>query len=380
MVGSQHVSKVVGICLLIAFVSRITNRGSALPIDYFTAEEQPLLNIQQNASNGTSGLLPSDTICTPWHVDMDNWWTYHPEYDEGTHNETHQCFDHMKNAAVVALLYQIHTVQFHSDCAKGVAVRRMWSSGWYANFINVADGLLYAIQSKIPLQMTLNGTGLDYWNYAAVKGTGENATCPQKDMSCYFLPLSNCQTNSLETEVAFKLEETPDRMRAFHYATRSLQWLRRKVYEYLRDRAPKDMHGPCSIIHVRRSDVVIENHGRKFYNVSEYIVKLPKDRREPGANVLLLTDDANAIDEAWHDFPDLKWHYLDRPRFRGQEGGWENHFPSNDPALEVIVIKAIQVMVQQCDIIVHGLGGFSDFIYDSMKQVNENAQRISVEK
>jgi len=140
------------------------------------------------------------------------------------------------------------------------------------------------------------------------------------------------------------------------------------------------MHGPCSIIHVRRADVIIENQGRKFYNVSEYIAKLPKDRREPGANVLLLTDDANAIDEAWHDFPDLKWHYLDRPRFRGQEGGWENHFPSNDPALEVIIIKAIQVMVQQCDIIVHGKGGFSDFIYDSMKQANENAQRIPVEK
>jgi len=55
------------------------------------------------------------------------------------------------------------------------------------------------------------------------------------------------------------------------------------------------MHGRCSIIHVRRADVIIENQGRKFYNVSEYIAKLPKDRREPGANILLLTDDANAI-------------------------------------------------------------------------------------
>eukprot|EP00663_Eupelagonemidae_sp_cell21sb_P001929 gene1929-4762_t len=55
---------------------------------------------------------------------------------------------------------------------------------------------------------------------------------------------------------------------------------------------------------------------------------------------VLMTDDQGAIDEAaGMGGSGIRWLYIDRPRWRGAEGGWENHFPSGDPKLEVVYIK-----------------------------------------
>jgi hypothetical protein len=333
----------------------------------------------RRAAKVASTAVPLDLpVCVDWNIQMDDWWTHYPEYDEGTHNDTHQCFDRLTNDFQIAQYYQIHQVQFHSNCADKVTVRTMWNSGWEADLTNVVKGIIVAVQTKIPLQMTVLGMKRAWWHYAALRETGENATCPQKDMSCYFLPLSRCRAKG-EIEKDSAKAVTPQTRWVIDYITRSQQWLRKAVYDYLKEKGPK-IQGQCSVIHVRRSDVVLHDEtSRKYYAISDYIDKLPEQRREKGSNIVLLTDDANAIDEALEFFPDLKWHYLNRPRHHGDEGGWENQVPSKNPALEVIVIKSIFRMVRPCDVIVHGYGGFSNAIHGSMQNGMGAALRFRVE-
>ena len=51
------------------------------------------------------------------------------------------------------------------------------------------------------------------------------------------------------------------------------------------------------------------------------------------------------------DYQPLKnWMYFNRTRFRGTEGGWENHFPSGDPkTAEVVTLLSIYRAVRYCD-------------------------------
>ena len=337
-----------------------------------------------SASGGTQksslSTVPNDaTICVRWNVKMDDWWSQHPEFDEGTHNDTHQCFDRLANDLQIAEYFKIHHIQFHSDCRHGVTVRRMWNSGWEADISNVVDGIYEAMKTNIPLQMTVLGSRRgEWWHYAAMKETGKNATCPQKDISCYFLPLSRCRANS-EVTITGLINDIPKSRWVFDFVIRSQQWLRKRVYDFLKAKGPKIV-GQCAVIHVRRADVIL--HGvtsRKYYPISDYINKLPRRRRQKGSNVVLLTDDANAVDEAFEFFPELKWHFLDRPRHRGSEGGWENQIPSNNPAFEVVVIKAIFRMVRPCNVLVHGQGGFSNAILGAMMMNQKKILRLRVE-
>ena len=97
-------------------------------------------------------------------------------------------------------------------------------------------------------------------------------------------------------------------------------------------------------------------------------------------DIVLLTDDQNVIDESTNQTyqgEDLRWHYLDKKRWRGSEGGkfflflhfvcfqapflstiptnfffkgWENHFPSGDRRQEMIDILTEREMVANCSI------------------------------
>ena len=53
-----------------------------------------------------------------------------------------------------------------------------------------------------------------------------------------------------------------------------------------------------------------------------------------------MTDSSVAIEET-EAFTEFTWHYLNRTRFKGSEGGWENHFPSGSRETEVIDILAL---------------------------------------
>ena len=124
----------------------------------------------------------------------------------------------------------------------------------------------------------------------------------------------------------------------------------------------------CITVHVRRAD--IKHHGnRKYHDVKEYIDNINKiDSNRPHENVLLRTDDQNAIEEAMREFPDTNWMYFNRTRFRGTQGGWENHFPSGDPKTEVVTLLSIYRAVTFCDSISKQEGNFGHSLLAHMER------------
>jgi len=260
----------------------------------------------------------------------------------------------------------------------------MYSSGWGVNFLTINKALAYAMkQSHQPVQM-YNKKG--FWNYAANK-YGTHPVCQQKGMGCYFLNISSCEPipeeckSSLLTGHKFRADKHYEGSWLYEYASRLQTWLRWEIYNYTSLYEP--MITPCTVMHVRRSDVVKDNtrkrkRPRKYYPISKYInatynMKVSK-------NILLLTDDQNAIEEALLEFPEYNWIYLNRKRFRGDEGEWQDHFPSGDPKQEVIIILSIFRLVRHCNTLIHGRSGFSYYLKYEMEKEKENLQIIDLDK
>lgn len=95
-------------------------------------------------------------------------------------------------------------------------------------------------------------------------------------------------------------------------------------------------------------------YNRNFYSIEYYLkqAQVPK-----GSNVLLLTDDATAVDEALLLHPEYSWTYWNRTRYRGAVA-FNSHFPSDDKALEVILILAEAKLSARCH---KGVFGYSNF-------------------
>jgi hypothetical protein len=149
---------------------------------------------------------------------------------------------------------------------------------------------------------------------AALKLNGTSATCPAKDITCYFLPMGKCAGDSsqiMKYKTTTKYSDYKDYVRreavlVTKYITRQQQWLRKAVYHYNQAKAPVLKDGEnCTVMHVRRGDVVLhsKNSRRYFPPISDHVDKLPSERKVNGSTILLLRDDANAIDEANTFFP-----------------------------------------------------------------------------
>lgn len=130
-------------------------------------------------------------------------------------------------------------------------------------------------------------------------------------------------------------------------------------------------------MHVRRADVVLHNGEsvRRYFPLSEYISAA---NLTAGDNVLLFTDDANAIDEAHEFHSDLNWHYLRRRRHRGLDGGWENQIPSNNPKAEVIILLSIFELAKRCDRFVYSTSQFASMILDVMESTGQRVEFIKI--
>eukprot|EP00978_Attheya_sp_CCMP212_P049412 scaffold661471_cov63-Attheya_sp.AAC.2 len=89
-------------------------------------------------------------------------------------------------------------------------------------------------------------------------------------------------------------------------------------------------------------------------------------------NILLLTDDQNAISEAVSQHPDYNWIYFNRPRYRGTEGGWENQIPSDDPKHEVLRILHTLQLVRQCKLLIYSWNNFAHYIRKDMGYYHHN--------
>ena len=104
---------------------------------------------------------------------------------------------------------------------------------------------------------------------------------------------------------------------------------------------------------------------RTDFPVSAYVDRLPKNRINE--TIFLLIDDANAVDVAHEFFKDLMWRYLNRTRWRGTDGGWENQTASRSPKLEFVVILATLRLEGRCDALVHSSRSFARMLERAMR-------------
>lgn len=314
-------------------------------------------------------------FCVPWEVDMDSWWNHAPEWDVTSENDQGLCFTRGETTSPrLQFLQRLHDLQWGGNCSL-VYTKQMWSAGWGADLSNIADGILFGLQEGRPFQVAFKKTN-QVWHYAALKN-GSKAACSSKDMFCFFLPLSRCESGKIDT--------TPYRatLRTYQqhshwmipYIRRPKQWLRRRVFEFIKEHVPT-ISTPCAVLHVRRGDIVLEgNNSRRYYPISDYLEMLNTTKK----NILLFTDDANAIEEALHFHPHKNWMYIAKKRYRGKEGGWKEHFPSGDPTFEVIALLAELSLARQCDVLVHTVSSFADVLYDEMVSTEKRVTRLKVD-
>jgi hypothetical protein len=80
----------------------------------------------------------------------------------------------------------------------------------------------------------------------------------------------------------------------------------------------------------------------RYFPISDYVkhVGPPGEgsNNNSNRNILLLTDDQSAIDEALALHHNYFWYYINRTRHYGATAGFNQHIPSQDPMLEVIII------------------------------------------
>ena len=318
----------------------------------------------------TTSLQRRLSHCLPWHVNGDDWWSRHPGWKAGAENDTHYCFEPFSTSRVSNLYKKLYKNQQHNNCSR-VITKKMWQSGWGADLVHIADALLYGLAHGRPIQVSG-----EPWHYAASKD-GSRPVCPSKDMYCYFLPLTKCEANPQDV---FRRSNGSDFLSGNHpnlvdrriqevisYVTRPRTWLRKAVYEFSKT---IPLTSPCSVIHVRRADVVLHGtQARRYHAMNEYM-------KAGGQNltrtIFLLTDDANAIEEATTQYPEYNWVYINRPRSKGSEGGWENQIPSNDPKLEVVVLLTIFRLIPMCQTFVYSESNMGRYMAGIMMKYARN--------
>ena len=330
----------------------------------------------------------TSTLCVPWEVNGDLWWTHHPDWEAGMENVSHYCFRQIKDSVKARYFQKLYSIQFGDDvsphstnhCDK-LIVKKMWSSGWGADMMNLVDGLHHAYLTSSPVQIEESKP----WHYAFTKKSVDSskerkAACPQKNMYCYLLNMTNCKSGNQTGIDEPKLEDIRQLYDSDKYwwyiefLVRPQTWLRKRVYDFLQQHGPQ-LQTPCTAMHVRRNDIVLHSQqARKFHPIGEYMNASNNIR----PNILLLTDDHNALGEATTQFPQYNWIYIDRPRFQGV-GGWEHQIPSDDPTFEVVVLFSTFQLVRSCDQIILSFGKFSDYLYAEMNR-NRAEDTLPVDK
>ena len=348
-----------------------------------------------------------ERMCFAWSdgKKADEWWTHNPTYYASLENEAGFCFSEFENARKRDFMQRLYDNQFHGDCSN-VITKSMASSGWGYDFTSLADALWIGMVENRPVQMILTGLSgakPGVWHYAGMKD-GSKPICPSTDMYCYMLSMTNCAAKKDKKDIIglnrelkylsgppivhqpkasthstkannFLIQQGEAHKKKpwiIEYETRVQTWLRKEIYEYYTNRI--QMQTPCTVLHVRRSD--IKGHGqRKYHPIKHYIDKIGDNLHQ---NILLLTDDQNAIEEAESQYPDQNWMYFNRTRFRGTEGGWENHFPSGDPKTETVTLLSIFRAVRQCDSISMQKGNFAHFLVMNMDDAQGNTTVANV--
>jgi hypothetical protein len=351
----------------------------------------------------TFGTSRHDSFCTSWNQSqlvVDDWWSQTPDYELAHQNVTHQCFRPIQNPKKAALFRKLYATQFPPDnnnnnnassSCSSVYTKLVTNSGWGLDLSHAVDGLLYAADHGQPVQLVNRGP----WQYA-------EQVCPKEDWSCYFLPLTSCSASSRhEKKTSWRDADAAMQgkylyeWRGFYrlksvrwileYVTRGQQWIREQAAVQA---ATVELQTPCTVIHVRRADVVLHGRwSRRYHAIHEYLDALQQTKFgrlsiSPlfgSRNILLLTDDSNAVTEAVQHHTSYHWMYLTRYRHKGASGGWENQIPSKHPADEVAALLASTELIKKCDCLVHSKSNLADYYYAIMKEANPGVMRIDLD-
>jgi len=122
-------------------------------------------------------------------------------------------------------------------------------------------------------------------------------------------------------------------------------------------------------MHVRRGDSVMHrSQGRAYLKVETYVrASRPLMDALGIRTVLLFTDSRGAIEEALKcekEYPDvckgIKFRFIEKKRWLGAEGGWENPFPSGNATEEFLIIQHEFSLAQKCSIAITGQSGYGE--------------------
>eukprot|EP00529_Nitzschia_sp_RCC80_P009847 CAMPEP_0113498444 /NCGR_PEP_ID=MMETSP0014_2-20120614/31182_1 /TAXON_ID=2857 /ORGANISM="Nitzschia sp." /LENGTH=769 /DNA_ID=CAMNT_0000392481 /DNA_START=92 /DNA_END=2404 /DNA_ORIENTATION=- /assembly_acc=CAM_ASM_000159 len=438
--------------------------------------------------------------------DMDEWWLHHVEWDVDVTRQTsqRQCFIrrygyHLLSSSseedgssssstsippspppppqttpdtVVStndFLTKLHRRQFNpSQNCSDVSYRTFQSGGYGANVYALVKVFLSVFQGGKSLRLSRYKPGAPWsytWYSSGPDHNNVTLACPEKDMSCYFLPINHCAlpatTNvtkldngtsiihqELPPDIIGYQDNIPDAGRPVYlmrrweqytpwfvwYLTRPQQWMRYKVQKYLQHRMVNyhevtkrleerrrrtrrrkgrdhddeddgdnydDEGDLCTVLHVRRTDIMLDRDERHYYPLVDYLNVIPnrtdettattsssssnntttaaadslQGRKEPPPKlVVVLTDDASTIDEfPLFDAKDYMFVYSNKTRFRGTEGGHSNHVPTHDPVDEFVCMLAEFQIAQMCGKTLIGTrSGYLTLIKDYMSVGNFN--------
>lgn len=388
------------LCCAVVIVLRPGGQGVLLEESQFR-RNAVLDNIQffpdmNSLISSTTLIEEGRHFCVPWTANMDDWWTQHYAWRILHQNSTHQCFRSIQTPQRLQFLTNVRKTQFPHREPRSILIKHTSGSGWGIDLSHVIDGLMYAVDNRGVL---VHIHAPPNWQYAI-------GACPLQDWSCYFLPWTN---HSLPPSSLLPLAR-PNEIRhlydwrgfAHHhtqswlleYATRAQTWLRRDAVQLAEMVLPLNVPNTnepdsCVVFHVRRGDVVL--HGkfsRRYHAIAEYVRAYEEYRTAGNAagslhnpDILLLTDDANAVVEATTLFPQYVWHSFVRRRYGGASGGWEHHIPSGNATLEVTVLQATTVLLQsRCNsLMVHSKSNLADYWYANMLQGNPRARRVDLD-
>mmetsp|Transcript_21844 Transcript_21844/g.33181 ORF Transcript_21844/g.33181 Transcript_21844/m.33181 type:complete len:497 (+) Transcript_21844:44-1534(+) len=333
-----------------------------------------------------------------WDDNLDEWWQHHPDWDISRETDDTYCFSPMANPERAKFLREtVYPLQWQSkecneeqsdleDSENSCFAHHVINSGYSANLGLLGISFMTAIfrnHSAFCLSKRYPDQRWLYSNQRNANGTG-TPICESGDMECYFLPITNChakvkQHDGYDMDI---VKQHGSRFDAPHitwlrqYLTRPQLWLRHEIYKLRKPFLQRlRQSSSCTVIHVRRTDVLLEGNWRKrrhYFALDDY---LHVTRRYPDIadkNILLLTDDQSTIDELhkYHNGTESQWTYLPRFRWRGTEGGMNGHLPSGDVKKEIIILLTELSLAGHCNRLIHGKSGFSQLIKQYMRVGN----------
>ena len=335
------------------------------------------LALSNNAVTGDPAQTFDAPFCVPWNMSMDSWWEHHVDWGVNLENDTHLCFAPLEDEDEAKYLRDVYKTQYIKSCTNETSIyKEMWSTGYGADMHNVVDGLEYAKRNNLSFSVLRRGP----WMYAMNE-------CETEDMQCYFLPFGVCYSrDQMQFKGNFWLNWEPRIVHyvkpykyLFDYVTRPKQVFRKEIYDYVKANSP-EVKGSAMCLHVRRTDVVMRSQTtRRYHAISEYMEAAKKFAPERYfRNVIIFTDDQEAIEEAHKNYPEHNWIYLNRTRHRGMSGGWEGQVPSNSPRLEVIILRSIFRLMKLCNVYIFSTSNIGS-IFGSYAPTNTTIINLDAE-